>query len=137
MGKGIALDFKNKFPLSARAYQIYVDNARAIYGKKGLGNLLGFNCIREEESGIITCSMFAQEYYGYQGKYTDYTAFRRCCRELVHYLKAKNSEKIWRIGMPYHIGCGLSGGSWDTIYQILVSCFEFEPNLELVLYRKI
>ena len=136
MGKGIALQFRNNFPRSARAYQIQVEDIRRLFGRTRMGEyLLGYNLIKEEND-ILTCSMFAQEYYGYQGCYTDYRAFARCCRELVMYLEGEDFNKVWRLGMPYNIGCGMAGGSWNRIYHILNEVFGQNSNIHLILYRK-
>ena len=136
MGKGVALQFRDNFPRSARAYQIQVEDIRRLFGHTQMGKyLLGQNLI-EEENGILTCSMFAQEYYGHQGRYTNYIAFARCCRGLVMYLEGEDFEKVWRIGMPYNIGCGMAGGSWNRIYHILDEVFGHDDNIHLILYRK-
>ena len=60
-------------------------------------------------------NMFAQQYYGYDGKrYTSYDGFWSCLgkiREQVPYGS--------KIGFPDHIGCGLGGANWEVIKTMI------------------
>lgn len=42
---------------------------------------------------------------------TNYDAVRQCCRNLP--------QMSHRIYMPYGYGCGLGGGNWDEVQQII------------------
>lgn len=61
--------------------------------------------------------------------YTNYAAFSDCMR------KIENDLKGTPIAMPYGIGCGLAGGEWEIIYNILCKIFGDE-NHSLTLYKK-
>ena len=60
-------------------------------------------------------NMFAQQWYGYDGKrYTSYDAFWACLGGI------KDSvPKGSKIGFPYKIGCGLGGANWPVIFQMI------------------
>ena len=60
-------------------------------------------------------NMFAQQYYGYDGKrYTSYDAFWNCLN-LIKQTVPKGST----IGFPDHIGCGLGGANWEVILTMI------------------
>lgn len=61
--------------------------------------------------------------------YTNYAAFSDCMR------KIENDLKGTPIAMPYGIGCGLAGGDWDIIYNILCHVFGNEDHM-VTLYKK-
>jgi len=43
----------------------------------------------------------------------DYDAFRMCLRKINHIFKGK------KIGLPKFIGCGLAGGDWTVVEQMI------------------
>ena len=61
--------------------------------------------------------------------YTNYAAFSDCMRKIENVLKGTP------IAMPYGIGCGLAGGDWDIIYNILCHVFGNEDHM-VTLYKK-
>ena len=111
MGAGVAAQFKKKFPMSYRVYKDWCSKYRD-------GILLGKCCICSD-SGYTTCSMFAQTDYGRARPQTNYDAFRNCCTFIKDYLSQSLDPTAIPINMPYNIGCGLAGGDWDIIYQII------------------
>lgn len=127
MGSGVAKYFKQRFPTS---YKYYLDECNSVTDKSLLlGRTL--NCYEDSES-IITISMFAQEKYGYNGQcFTDYNAFRKCCKTIAYDLKTYHKTDM-TINMPYKIGCGRGGGNWDTILRIL---WEEFGDYNVVLWR--
>ena len=134
LGKGVAKQFAEKFPYSARAYWSYVDAVRKLFGQENATqNLLG-QVVWEKENGIWTCSMLAQDAYGHGKCFTDYAAFRKCCKHLrLHLEKELWDREDIKIGMPYKIGCGLAGGDWFTVREIIE---EQLGNWHIVLYKK-
>lgn len=130
MGAGVAKTFKEKYPDSFTAYTSWCKKFEP-------GILLG-NCVFMEENGnITTCSMFAQDRYGRDEVFTDYEAFRRCCQRIVAFLKTScnwaDEARAYPINIPYKIGCGLAGGNWDIVYQILR---EELGNYNVILWKK-
>ena len=73
--------------------------------------------------------MFAQDDYGYNGKcYTNYAAFQECLQSLKR--QVPNGVTI---AMPYKIGCGLGGGDWGTVMQLILD--ELSPYYTVELWR--
>jgi hypothetical protein len=68
--------------------------------------------VNEEQ---VVINMFAQQYYGYDGKrYTSYDAFWACLGGI-----RDSVPKGSKIGFPYKIGCGLGGANWPVIFQMI------------------
>lgn len=60
-------------------------------------------------------NMFAQQWYGYDGKrYTSYDAFWTCLGGI-----RDSVPKGSKIGFPYRIGCGLGGANWQVIETMI------------------
>jgi len=62
----------------------------------------------------IICNMFAQNNYGTDKRHTNYYAFAQC----LSIIKDSLSEDI-QIYFPYKIGCGLGGGNWEVISEMI------------------
>ena len=130
MGAGVARAFKERYPSSFVEYVIWC--------KKFEPDILLGNCVFWEENGdVITCSMFAQDRYGRGEVFTNYKAFRHCCQRIRAYLQTicnwADEACAYPINMPYNIGCGLAGGDWDIVYQILC---EKLGNYNVILWEK-
>jgi O-acetyl-ADP-ribose deacetylase (regulator of RNase III) len=96
--------------------------------------------------GRYVANMYAQDMYGYDGKqYTNYDAFRMCCRCIVshcRYLEKcinKKSEYFdtnvnikYSVAMPYKIASDRGGADWDKIMDILLEEF---TDVDLTLYK--
>lgn len=112
MGSGVAGQVRMKFP---EAYKAYSDICN---GEQSLTNplwLLGKSQFVRCSNGVTIVNMYAQGHYGYDGKqYTDYDAFQKCLREIRDTVPVGSV-----IAMPYKIGCGLGGGDWAVILELL------------------
>lgn len=105
MGSGVAKVVRFQFPEAFSAYREVC--------AKGLARLGLTQYVASK--GKVIINMFAQERYGYDGKrYTSYKAFS-VCLENIHRSVPCGST----IAMPYKIGCGLGGGVWDVIYEMI------------------
>ena len=121
MGSGIARQVRSRFP---RAYKDYLEYC----GIKEPDDLLGRGQVVQCGETFIG-NLFAQPSYGYDGKqYTDYEAFRWALIEATDNIAVGS-----KIAMPYMIGCGLGGGDWETVYQIIEE--ELGPYYDVELWR--
>ena len=122
MGSGIAKTIREKFPT---AYEEYYQMCR--YTNRP-SELLGYSQIVNTRGKMIV-NLFAQERYGFDGRqYTDYDAFRRCLQMLKRSIAWNN-----RIAFPYGIGCGLGGGDWEVIFQMLTE--ELADDYEVEVWK--
>jgi O-acetyl-ADP-ribose deacetylase (regulator of RNase III) len=120
MGAGLAESIREKFPL---AYQDYREAFRR--GKLELGHVV-FSEIRQNPF-LCIAHLCGQDHYGRQGCYTDYTALEICFLKVARYVVNITAERSieWNcfnpptIFIPYKIGCGLAGGDWSIVLQIL------------------
>lgn len=111
MGAGIAKALRAKYP------QHYTDYM-AVACPNMLGNIV---CTKvDKHFGII--GMFAQLNYGRQEKQTSYSAFKECLIK-ISTLHAKNPNVQYY--MPYGIGCGLAGGDWRIVSQMITEICPF------------
>jgi O-acetyl-ADP-ribose deacetylase (regulator of RNase III) len=129
MGSGIAKQIRERWPI---VYEQYIAGFKAIeeesinwedqldVSEVLLGRL---QQIKVNDTQTVI-NMFAQQYYGYDGKrYTSYDAFWACLGGI------KDSvPKGSKIGFPYRIGCGLGGANWQVIetmiYAVLGNDFD-------------
>ncbi len=116
MGAGLAKQVKNAFPEVYSAYQLmcqYIDDSKSLLGKVQF-------CDTSAKSGFIVANIFGQDRYGRDQQYTDYaalaTAFRTISRAYPDYT----------VRIPYRMGCGLAGGNWKVVSQIIYD--ELECN---------
>lgn len=102
MGAGIARSIKQQFPDAAAA-----DMATQRGSKEKLGT-----CSFAKQHGIWVINAYTQYSYG-GGKNVSYPAVKKCMK----YIKEQFSGE--RIGLPL-IGCGLAGGDWKIVRQIII-----------------
>ena len=70
--------------------------------------------------------MFAQQYYGYDGKkYTSYDAFANCLEQICDAV-----PKDKKIGFPYKIGCDRGGANWNIISAMIEEILK-DHNVEI------
>lgn len=109
MGAGLAKQVKQKFPI---VFQHYADKCRLIeYGNGGLGDVQFCSVIAEE--GYILANVFGQDGYGRGKCNTDYDALHKAFTTIA--MSFPNST----IRIPYLMGCGLGGGNWDIVTNII------------------
>ena len=122
MGSGIAKQIREEYSEVFAPYQAYCKK----YGAKMLGQILIVPCSATPSRLIV--NMFSQnEYYPRTKVHTEYDKFRSCCEKIKSYVKDNYANtSLVKIGFPDHIGCGLAGGNWDVVKQILEE--EFAGN---------
>ena len=107
MGAGLALDIRKKWPNVYRDYMIAYNE-----GNLKLGNVI-FTKI--ENCSIIIASCVGQKFYGRKGKHTIYKAIEKCFEKV----EKKSNELKLPVYIPYKIGCGLAGGNWKVVKEII------------------
>ena len=112
MGKGLALQIRNKYPDVYRRYQNYCEEHL-------VKDLIGRILLIPTDDGKVICNLFAQERYGNDKQYTDLVALRHCFQQLIKIVPV--CEKI---AMPYMIGCGNGGGDWQSVYELIQNEFK-------------
>lgn len=108
MGSGIAKQIRETYP---EVFNQYLTNHRL------QGDRLGTNLYVKTNDGRVCVNMYAQDNFGRDKCHTDYAAFRSCLIDLKDYL-SRQPENI-TIGFPYKIGCGLAGGDWAIVGEMI------------------
>jgi O-acetyl-ADP-ribose deacetylase (regulator of RNase III) len=118
MGSGIAKQIREKW---LAAYEIYMTEAKPeILGQ------IRFAFLRGNIPIQCVVHMFAQEYYGYDGRrYTSYDAFWTCLGE-IHARVPKGKT----IAFPQYIGCVRGGAKWNIIYTMICEALDEDYNIE-------
>jgi O-acetyl-ADP-ribose deacetylase (regulator of RNase III) len=124
MGSGIAKQIRERWPIVYEEYKKAFNNRAKeisdIFGGTtdpltAGATLLGHLQQIQVNNKQIVINMFAQQYYGYDGKrYTSYDAFWACLGGI-----RDSVPKGSKIGFPYKIGCGLGGANWPVIFQMI------------------
>ena len=117
MGAGIAKTIKEKYPIVFQKY-------KTICQRFTVEELLGkVQLVDTGEKKI--CNLFAESLNRkIEGnRRTDYDSFRNGLHSLFSKLEPNTT-----IAMPYNIGCGLGGGDWKSIFQIIKETDELFQN---------
>lgn len=111
MNAGIARDIRYRFPEAYQAYTLAYRERRL-----KLGYVIGAT-----SGDKIVLNIVGQEYYGRDGRrYLDYPALRKA-------IKAINRNIREPVAFPM-IGCGLAGGDWKIVSDILeTESTNFQP----------
>lgn len=131
MGAGLAKRIKEEI-LSPEQYQNYVDDC-----KKFGSDLLGF-CRYDEVviDGNPTklVGIYAQNKTGRQpGKiYTKYGALTAGLKNI----RSVAEPNGWDVAIPYKIGCGLGGGDWTVVKNIIDRVFDGYPHVTIYEYHE-
>lgn len=114
MGAGIALEIKRRYPA---AYEADLSTEYASRHKLGL-----FSIGRVSDGNIkYVVNLYAQYGFGRERAHFDYGAFEAGIRRVISWAEGENPKMT--IGIPFKIGCGLAGGSWASVKDILEKNF--------------
>lgn len=120
MGSGIAKQIRDKWPEVFTRYQEYMNYFWNMGIATSSNHYLGQMQIIKVADHKWVANFFSQDKYLPRGIYhTHYEAFRICCKKLKSHIDDYAVLKDAIIGFPYKIGCGLAGGDWNIVYNII------------------
>jgi O-acetyl-ADP-ribose deacetylase (regulator of RNase III) len=112
MASGIAKQIREKWPDVYTSYMDWYNYHHERGGERNLHGEAQFITVADNKTVI---NMFAQLFYGYDGKrYTSYDAFWSCLGNIT-----QTVPKGSTIGFPWRIGCGLGGANWEVIVTMI------------------
>ena len=115
MGSGVANQVKEKWPIVYERYR-----AACVQYTDDKDKLLGCVQFIPVNNLITVVNIFGQLSYGRDEKcYTDIHALSEACKKIAGKVKLGNT-----IAMPYRIGCGLAGGDWGKVVDVLTDVFQ-------------
>ena len=126
MGSGIAKAIREKYP---NVYHDYM--TLCLFSGKTSKQLLGSVLFSKSGNKTIV-NMFAQEMYGRDRQYTDYSAFRTCLRHIRDNIPVGST-----IAFPNGIGCGLGGGNWEIILPMIEEELAKDYEIEVWKYSAV
>lgn len=109
MGAGLAMQIRSQWPV---VYQRYLEFC---YGNND--NKLGTYQEVLVEPKLYVVNLFGQNGYGRGERQTNYAALAAALFSFFRDCAQKNQSAIVRL--PYGLGCGLAGGDWDTVLDII------------------
>lgn len=137
MGAGLAKTIKTKYPEVFWEYLNFCD----IF--KYDGDLLGRCEIiklqnTDDYSPKYVANLFGQQFYGRDKKqYTIYNALENALIEMRQWLSEHVEKDKIIVGIPYNIGCGLAGGNWNFVYDIIKKVFSNHDKFEIIICKKL
>lgn len=123
MGAGLAKQIRDKWPDVYDRYRLMVETC----GEFMLGSF------HEVKVGphLYVANLYGQEEYGRDKRYTNYAALTAA---LFKGMK-ENPNATFRI--PYGLGCGLAGGNWETVLNIIKEISDtWNVNVEIWVLQK-
>jgi len=112
MGGGLAKQIRLTFP------EVFTqDKKYYLYCKENKIKQVGTIDVVSISNTLEVVNCYTQEKIGYSKHtaYTDINAVESCMKHIQY--KYVGSSKV--IGIPYKFGCGLGGGDWDLIKEII------------------
>ncbi|CAL8902020.1 Appr-1-p processing protein [Bacillus pumilus] len=114
MGAGLAKQIKSKYPNVYKEYRQLCKDQNIKIGLLGAAQFVDVN-----ENKTIA-NLFAQDNYGVKTRQTNYEAMNLCLKSLKSVVTTDYSKyKGCSIAIPYGIGCGLAGGDWKIVKQMI------------------
>lgn len=121
MGAGLARSIKDRWPEVFDSYLRFLSSTDEPLGRAQFVHT---------DDGRIVVNMFAQHFYGRGKRYTDYEKFHAAMVEIRRSAEQYN----YSVAIPYYIGCGLAGGNWKIINQIIADTFNGYENVKYYAY---
>lgn len=115
MGAGLAKQIRSRY---VYVYDRYLRACELHHHSDLLGKVQTIKTVLPNEPYVI--NMFAQEFYGKDKRYTDYDALYTCLTKVKEFMLR---NKLKTLGLPYGLGCGLAGGSWKIVYELIRDAF--------------
>lgn len=121
MGAGLALQIRNKYPVVYEKYKITCNKFKP-------EELLGKVQLIKVAPNLYVANFFAQLDYGRDKCQTDYDAFESCLDKLREKLYDAPNIPVY---FPHKIGCGLAGGNWEEIEELIMMYFMAFPIVRI------
>lgn len=113
MGAGIAKSIAKLYPEAAIADKGYQGEPKEKLGKFSMATV----------GKVTIVNLYGQFHFGAGKKQTNYEMLEKAMNrffEFVIKLNQKNNNiNLEKIGVPYKMGCGLAGGDWNVVKEIL------------------
>jgi O-acetyl-ADP-ribose deacetylase (regulator of RNase III) len=111
-GAGLAKQIRDQYPVVYKEYKDFCEE----YGGNLLGHYISVHVGGKSEPHYMkrVGNLFAQDLYGTHKRQLNYGAL---ANGFKHLRTITSEEEV--IGIPYGIGCGLAGGSWEIVLEMI------------------
>ncbi|MCH5585437.1 Appr-1-p processing protein [Shimazuella sp. AN120528] len=129
MGAGIAKQIRLLYPEVHETDK----NFSIPYGADRLGRFSYTKVKDKKVENRLIFNLYGQNRYGRKRTYTKVEALQQAVDTMLQFIQSEYEGTI-KIGLPFGIGAGLSGGNWDEISQMLSKVSE-QNNQDIFLYQ--
>lgn len=130
MGAGLAKSIADTYPNVLKSYKDFCGKFN--YSEDLLGKTL-FETVSYDinyKPILIIANIFGQFDYGIYKQQTDYEALKYGLQQVQHVSETFNLD----VYIPFKIGCGLGGGDWNIVKNIIKEIFS-ETNQKCYLIK--
>lgn len=129
MGSGLAKQMVKKYPKIISDSEFYSSKCRIPFQEIKQKGIVAWYKISDIK---WIASIFGQDMYGTDKQYTDYVSLGN---GLISVASAAQQQSF-SIAIPSGIGCGLGGGDWDVVLNIIEDCFKYYPDVNVWICKK-
>lgn len=135
MGGGLAKAIRDKYPFVYEEYRKFYEKAKdshdGLLGKIQNIDFSFYDYINDTDwNGDIgrfpdkhIINVFGQEYYGMEKRQVNYGALGQAFTALAYGLTQLGEDALQEdydvVGFPYLFGCGLAGGDWNVVLEMI------------------
>lgn len=130
MGAGVAKAIRSRYPAVYNQYRQYLSHFNEHISPMGtclIVNPTG-DSLRDD---FHVANLFSQDDHGTDRRHTNYFALAGALDDLAFEMENMTQNAVY---IPYELGCGLGGGSWDTV-SALIEDWEYASGVEVVACR--
>lgn len=125
MGAGLAKEIKDRYP---EVMSPYLQLCKMDFDKIRRNGIVSWCTVGDNR---YIASIFGQDKYGTDRRHTDYYALSAGFETVRQYAEPRRLI----VGIPYKIGCGLGGGDWKVVKDIIHDIFKYSPYLDVRIYK--
>lgn len=126
MGAGIAKSIAKLYPEAAIADKGYLGDPEEKLGKYSLAII----------DDVTVVNLYGQFHYSAKTKQTNYGMLEKAIDSFLKFAETYPNKAInlAKVGVPHKIGCGLAGGDWNIVEQILERQSE-KHGIDIYIYQ--
>lgn len=130
MKSGIAKEISKRYPEAVEA-----DNRTKLGDRCKLGN---FTIGIGSKDRLHIINLYSQYLFGRGKCHTDYDAMKKGLKRFIKEYKSlfNITNSPLKVGIPHGIGCGLGGGDWSIVENIIKELFSNRKEFNVYICKK-